>query len=312
MQTKHVVVEIDQAGQRIDNFLIARLKNVPKSRIYRAIRSGEVRINKKRTKQTNRLQIGDIVRIPPIQNYSDDAQLQKEVPQSLIEQLEKNIIHEDEYLLVLNKPSGIAAHSGTGDRWGVIEIMRASRTHQPFIELVHRIDKETSGCLVLAKTRRSLLDAQNALQHEQSIKEYTCLVMGQWKVKNKFVDHPIEKQAFQHSAKMVIHEAGKVAQSRFSALELFPAHTLMKVSIDTGRTHQIRVHAREEGHPLVGDKRYGDFEQNRQLTKIGFKRLFLHATYLKLKLMDISQNYEFTAPMPSELKGLCRQLRNGL
>jgi len=146
MQTKHVVVEIDQAGQRIDNFLIARLKNVPKSRIYRAIRSGEVRINKKRTKQTNRLQIGDIVRIPPIQNYSDDAQLQKEVPQSLIEQLEKNIIHEDEYLLVLNKPSGIAAHSGTGDRWGVIEIMRASRTHQPFIELVHRIDKETSGC----------------------------------------------------------------------------------------------------------------------------------------------------------------------
>lgn len=312
MQTRHLEVDVNKAGQRIDNFLIAHLKNVPKSRIYRAIRSGEVRVNKKRSKQTYRLQLGDIVRIPPIQNYSDDSHSPKEVPQSLIEQLEKNIIHEDEYLLVLNKPSGIAAHSGTGDRWGVIEIMRASRIHQPFMELVHRIDKETSGCLVLAKTRRSLLDAQNALQHEQSIKQYTCLVNGQWNVKNKSVDHPIEKQATQQGAKMVIHEAGKQAHSTFSTLELFPAHTLIKASIDTGRTHQIRVHARQEGHPLVGDKRYGDFEHNRQLAKIGFKRLFLHATYLKLKLMDISQNYEFTAPMPSELKGLCRQLRKGL
>jgi 23S rRNA pseudouridine955/2504/2580 synthase len=312
MQTKHLEVDVNKEGQRIDNFLIAHFKNVPKSRIYRAIRSGEVRVNKKRAKQTYRLQMGDIVRIPPIQNYSDDSQTKQEVPKELIEQLENNIIHEDEYILVLNKPTGIAAHSGTGDRWGVIEIMRASRVHQPFLELVHRIDKETSGCLCLAKTRRSLLDAQNALQHENSVKEYTCLVKGQWRVKNKHIHHPIDKQATQQGAKMIINEEGKEAHSTFSTLEIFPDHTLIKASIDTGRTHQIRVHAQQEGYPLVGDKRYGDFEHNRDLAKKGFKRLFLHATYLKLKLMDISQNYEFTAPMPSELKSLCRQLRKGL
>ncbi len=310
MHAKLVAIDVNKEGQRIDNFLISYFKDVPKSRIYRAIRSGEVRINKKRARQTYRLQLGDIVRIPPIQNYSAESRSAQPVPSELIISLENSIIHEDEYLLVLNKPSGIAAHSGTGERWGVIEIMRASREHQPFLELVHRIDKETSGCLVLAKTRRALLDAQQALHAETAIKEYTLLVKGQWQVKNKQVEHAIEKHPDSSmGAKMAVADKGKPAVSIFSTIELFTHNSLIKAAIKTGRTHQIRVHAQQEGHPLVGDRRYGDFEHNREIAKHGFKRMFLHATHLQLKLSDLSQNYEFTAPMSSELKTLCRQLR---
>ena len=310
MQAKLVTIDSNKEGQRLDNFLIAYFKNVPKSRIYRAIRSGEVRVNKKRAKQTYRLQLRDSIRIPPIQNYSAESRASQQVPEELMATLENSIIYEDEYLMVLNKPSGIAAHSGTGERWGVIEIMRASREHQPFLELAHRIDKETSGCLVLAKTRRALLDAQQSLQDETSMKEYTLLVKGQWQVKNKRIEHALDKH-IDHTvgAKMMVDEQGKQAVSIFSTIELFSHNSLIKAAIETGRTHQIRVHAQQEGYPLVGDKRYGDFAHNREIAKLGFKRMFLHATQLKLKLRDLSQNYEFTAPMPSELKTLCRQLR---
>lgn len=310
MQTKYVAIDSNKQGQRLDNFLLTYFKNIPKSRIYRAIRSGEVRINKKRAKQTYRLQAGDIVRIPPIQNYSEQSASKETVPNELIELLEASILHEDEHLLVLNKPTGIAAHSGTGDRWGVIEIMRASRIHQPYLELVHRIDKETSGCLVLAKTRRSLLDAQNSLQDASTMKDYTLMVKGQWQVKNIRVEHPLEKNTSPFSdAKMMIDGEGKQACSIFSTIEIFNSNTLMRASIKTGRTHQIRIHAQQQGHPLVGDKRYGDFEHNREIAKLGIKRLFLHAGHLKLRLADLSQNYEFNAPMPNDLKLLCKQLR---
>ena len=307
--TKLVEVDERRAGQRIDNFLLAYFTKVPKSRIYRALRKGEVRVNKKRVKPIYRVQLGDIVRIPPIR---DEESTNKSLLLSdeQVEQLEKQILFENEHLLVINKPSGMAAHSGSGDRWGTIEGFRTCRVHQPFLELAHRIDKETSGCLVLAKTRRALLDVQNSLHAENSVKQYTLLVKGDWKVKNRVVEHSLEKRAAnQNGSKMMAKEEGKLSRTVFTTQEAFGEHTLINAIIETGRTHQIRVHAQIEGHPIAGDKRYGDYEYNRAMQKLGLNRMFLHASYLKLHLSDLSQTYEFRAPLPNELKQVCRRLR---
>lgn len=306
------LVEVDErhAGQRIDNFLLAHFTKVPKSRIYRALRSGEVRVNKGRVKPVYRVKIGDIVRLPPISN-DESSDIVRKAPIQLLERLENQILFEDENLLVINKPAGIAVHSGTGEYWGIIEVFRASRQNQPFLELAHRIDKETSGCLVLAKTRRSLLDVQEALHAEKSLKEYVLLVKDKWKIKNQIVSHALEKQSNNNiGAKMVGAESGKQTQTTFSTRESFGQHTLMAASIQTGRTHQIRVHAAMEGHPVAGDKRYGDFEYNRGMQKIGLQRMFLHAQKLKLHLASLCQTVEFQAPLPEELKKLCKRLRN--
>jgi 23S rRNA pseudouridine955/2504/2580 synthase len=308
-KTKLVEVDEHHAGQRIDNYLLAYFTKVPKSRIYRALRNGEVRVNKKRVKPPYRVKIGDIVRIPPIQ---DSESIQKSVvlDDQQVEQLEKLILFENEHLLVINKPSGLAAHSGSGDRWGVIEGFRYSREHQPFLELAHRIDKETSGCLVLAKSRRALLDVQSSLHAENSVKQYQLLVKGQWQVNRYVCEHLLEKQtASQAGPKMTSGDQGKPAKTLFTTRELLGQHSLMMAIIETGRTHQIRVHAQLEGHPVAGDKRYGDFEYNRSLQKLGLKRMFLHASFLKLELEDFSQTYEFVAPLPGELKQICKQLR---
>ena len=224
--------------------------------------------------------------------------------------MEKQILFENEHLLVINKPSGIAAHSGSGDRWGIIEGYRTSREHQPFLELAHRIDKETSGCLVMAKTRRALLDVQNSLHAENSIKQYALLVKGDWKVKNSIVEHSLEKRtANMTGSKMILNKTGKQSRTVFTTQEQFGEHTLMNAVIETGRTHQIRVHAQVEGHPIAGDKRYGDYEYNRAMQKLGLKRMFLHASYLKLHLSDLSQTYEIRAPLANELKQVCRRIR---
>ena len=307
-QTKLVEVDEHHAGQRIDNYLLAFFTKVPKSRIYRALRSGEVRVNKKRVKPPYRIKIGDIVRIPPIQD-SPSATKPLVLTAAQVQQLENLILFENEYLLVINKPSGMAAHGGTGDRWGVIEGFRYSREHQPFLELAHRIDKETSGCLVLAKSRRALLDVQASLHAEHSIKRYQLLVKGQWQVDQYVCEHMLEKHGSQAGPKMTSGLQGKPSLTVFSTRELFAEHSLMTATIETGRTHQIRVHAQLEGHPVAGDKRYGDFEYNRSLQKLGLKRMFLHAAYLKLECQDLSQTYEFEAPLPDELKQICKQLR---
>ena len=311
--SKAKLVEVDEgrAGQRIDNFLLANFTNVPKSRIYRAIRSGEVRVNKGRVKPVYRVKLGDMVRLPPISS-DQSSDKPRRVPSDLIERLENQIVYESEHLLVINKPAGIAVHSGTGDYWGVIEVFRASRENQPFLELAHRIDKETSGCLVLAKTRRALLDVQEGLHAKESEKEYVFLTKGDWKVKKHTVTHALEKQANNAiGSKMIGAESGKEAITIFSTKERYKKHTLISAAIKTGRTHQIRVHAQLEGHPVAGDKRYGDFEYNRALQKLGLQRMFLHAVYLKLRLVDLSQTLEFRAPLPDELKNLCKQLRKG-
>lgn len=311
--SKAKLVEIDEShvGQRIDNFLLSQFNKVPKSRIYRALRSGEVRVNKGRVKPVYRVQLGDMVRLPPISDEQRNSSRPK-VPLDMIEQLENQIIFENEHLLVVNKPAGIAVHSGSGEHWGVIEIFRASREHQPYLELAHRIDKETSGCLVMAKTRRALLDVQTALHAGNSEKTYTLLVKGDWNVKGHHVEHALEKQGNQsEGSKMLAKETGKHAITIFTTHERFNQHTLMSASILTGRTHQIRVHAQLEGHPIAGDKRYGNFEYNRSLQKTGLQRMFLHAACLKLALPSLSQTMEFRAPLSSELKNLCKWLRKG-
>ena len=309
-KAKFVEVDEGHAGQRIDNFLLAHFTKVPKSRIYRALRSGEVRVNKGRVKPIYRVKLGDMVRLPPISSGHNNNKAQTSVPLDFIERLEKQILFEDEHLLVINKPAGIAVHSGTGEHWGVIEVFRASREHQPFLELAHRIDKETSGCLVLAKTRRALLDVQNGLQAKDSEKEYVFLAKGKWKVKKHRVNHALEKQTNNSvGSKMIAAELGKQALTVFTTKESLGEHSLMIASILTGRTHQIRVHAQIEDHPVAGDKRYGDFEYNRSLQKLGLKRMFLHAAYLKLNLASLSQTLEFRAPLPEELKNLCKRLR---
>ena len=247
--TKVKLVQIDQqkAGQRIDNFLLGYFTHVPKSRIYRALRSGEVRVNKHRVKPVYRLQLGDQVRIPPLrQNISTKP---KYIAAEQCERLEKCVLKEDEHLLILNKPAGMAAHAGTGDAYGVIEILRASRKHQPFLELAHRIDKGTSGCLVLAKTRRSLVDIQTSLQSSASLKNYVCLVKGIWQVTNHAVRHTLHKNKQENAgAKMVVSPNGLAAHSTFSTVEIFTNSTLLDAQIYSGRTHQIRVHAQAEHH----------------------------------------------------------------
>ncbi len=308
-KVKQVEIDENRAGQRIDNYLINYFSNIPKSRIYRALRGGEVRVNKRRVKPVYRLQTGDIVRIPPLKTYTTERPVS--IPEEKIAQLEARILYEDEYLLALDKPSGFAAHAGSGDAYGVIEIFRASRVHQPFIELAHRIDKETSGCLLLAKSRKALLDIQQSLQSEQSEKRYTCFVKGHWQVKNYRVEHALQKnQQASNPVKMEIDPQGQKASTTFSTLEIIADGSLMSAQIHSGRTHQIRVHAQQEQHPVAGDKRYGDFAYNRKLQKLGLQRMFLHAGYLKLPLVQLSQTYEFRAPLAKELKQLCRRLKN--
>ena len=191
-KVKHIEIDENRAGQRIDNFLLNYFSNIPKSRIYRALRSGEVRVNKGRIKPVYRLQTGDLVRIPPLHDYSNDRSVT--IPAEAITHLEQKIVFEDEHLLVLDKPAGIAAHAGTGDSYGVIEIFRAGRIYQPFLELAHRIDKETSGCLLLAKSRNVLLDVQQALQSDRTIKRYTCFVKGRWQVNAHRVEYALQKK----------------------------------------------------------------------------------------------------------------------
>ena len=311
--SKAKLVEVDEGheGQRIDNFLLAHFTNVPRSRIYRALRSGEVRVNKGRVKPVYRVKLGDMVRLPPISGEPTNDKPRR-VPSELYGRLEKQIIYEDEHLLVIDKPPGIAVHSGSGDYWGIIEIFREGREHQPFLELAHRIDKDTSGCLVLAKTRRALLDVQKGLHAKESEKEYVFLTQGDWKVKKYTVEHALEKQANNSiGAKMAGSENGKEAITIFTTKERYKKHTLMSASILTGRTHQIRVHAQLEQHPIAGDKRYGNFEYNRAMQKLGLQRMFLHAAYLKLNLPSLSQTLEFRSTLPEELKNLCKRLRKG-
>ena len=273
-------------GQRIDNFLLARLKGVPKTMIYRLLRKGEVRVNKGRIKPDYRIKEGDVVRVPPLRMTAEDAPVP--LAQGLLERLEVAIVYEDKGLIVLNKPAGIAVHGGSGLNYGVIEAFRQMRPHNKEIELVHRLDRDTSGLLMIAKKRSMLRHLHEALRNDGVDKRYMALVRGSWPASRKRVDAPLQKSNVRSGERMVeVNPEGKEALTLFKVLRRFGEFaTLVEASPITGRTHQIRVHALYAGHAIAGDSKYGDEDFSKEIRELGGKRLFLHASDLKVTLLD--------------------------
>ena len=279
-------VEPELAGQRIDNFLRARLKGAPKTLIYRILRKGEVRVNKGRIKPDYRLQAGDIVRVPPLRLAEADEPVP--LAQGLLERLEASIVHEDKGLIVINKPAGIAVHGGSGLSYGVIEAFRQLRPDARELELVHRLDRDTSGLLMIAKKRSMLRHLHAALRGDGVDKRYMALVRGSWPTAKKQVNAPLLKNTLRSGERMVeVSDEGKEALTLFRVLRRFGEFaTLVEASPVTGRTHQIRVHARHAGHSIAGDPKYGDEDFTREIRELGGKRLFLHAYQLRITLPE--------------------------
>jgi 23S rRNA pseudouridine955/2504/2580 synthase len=290
--------------QRLDNFLINYLKGVPKSRIYKIIRKGEIRINKGRKDAKYRLQEGDLIRIPPVR-VALPGESDLFVPGVLKKSLEKDILFEDEMLLIINKPSGFAVHGGTGVTSGVIEGLRQLRPEARFLELVHRLDRDTSGCLMVAKKRSALRHLHELFRGDAIQKTYLALLAGQWARKKQLVNVPLLKNVSKGGERMVVvSQAGKAAETLFRRIKMYKQATLVEASPKTGRTHQIRVHAAFLNHPIIGDERYGIEEINREFKKRGFKRLFLHAQKLVFKHPLSGQMISVTAPVPRSLQEL--------
>lgn len=290
------------AQQRLDNYLLSQLKGVPKSRVYKLLRSGQVRVNKGRKKADYRLNLGDIVRIPPVRMAeADDGR----APQHLIERVRQSIIFEDSQLLVLNKPAGLAVHSGSNIRFGVIEMLRQARPDDEMLELVHRLDRETSGCLVIAKSREALNQLHQHFRDENGgmQKIYRAIVCGRWQGAQQTIDLPLLKNTLRGGERMVeVNPEGKQARSLFIPLEYHDALSLMEVKLFTGRTHQIRVHAQSTGHSVAGDGKYGEPALNSLLKQQGYKRMYLHAYSLSFKLGE--QTYKICSPLDDEWHNL--------
>lgn len=298
-------VEITEANseQRLDNFLILRLKGVPKSLIYRIVRKGEVRVNKGRVDVHYRLVTGDIVRIPPVRVAEKPAE--HYVSNNLRHSLEQAILFEDAALIVLNKPAGYPVHGGSGVNSGIIEGLRQIRPEAPFLELVHRLDKDTSGCLIIAKKRSALRKLHEIFREDQVHKTYVALLSGQWKPKRQVVTVPLLKNSSASGERVVVvSPEGKSAETLFKRLAQYQDTTLVSASPKTGRTHQIRVHAAWMGHPIIADERYGVFELNREFKKRGYKRLFLHAERLEFIHPVTGLTVSFLAPLPDNLQEL--------
>jgi len=304
-----VAITAENAGQRIDNFLRTQLKGVPKSMIYRILRKGEVRVNKKRVKPEYKLEDGDEVRVPPVRVAEREEQA---VSPKLdkVAALESCILYEDDHLLVLNKPSGIAVHGGSGLSFGVIEGLRALRPEARFLELVHRLDRDTSGILLVAKKRSALRSLHEQLREKGMQKDYLALVRGDWPSHLKVVQAPLLKNILQSGERVVwVSAEGKPSETRFKVEERFGLATLVKASPVTGRTHQIRVHTLHGGHPIAFDDRYGDREFDRQLAPTGLARLFLHAAALTFTHPNTGESLRMEAPLDKALKHCLSQLR---
>lgn len=307
-----VEVDAEHAGQRLDNFLITRLKGVPKTMIYRIIRKGEVRINKGRVKQTTRLVKGDLIRIPPIRMTEKVA---PDVQAKRYNFLNKAVLFEDDALLVLNKPAGMAVHAGSGIKIGIIEALRAVRTDIHYLELAHRLDRQTSGCLVLAK-KSSALKAlnedfkNNSLKNKRLDKRYLSLLKGRWQFGERRVTKNLNTNAKRHSERHVIVDAnGSYASSIFKPISIADQASLLEVKLLTGRTHQVRVHALSEDHPVAGDERYGDLSFNKMLKQEhNLSRLFLHAAQLGFVHPISQQKLKIAAPLPDDLVSVLTSL----
>nr|VFK65312.1 MAG: 23S rRNA pseudouridine955/2504/2580 synthase [Candidatus Kentron sp. UNK]VFK71494.1 MAG: 23S rRNA pseudouridine955/2504/2580 synthase [Candidatus Kentron sp. UNK] len=294
---QHARIDAGHEGQRIDNFLMGRLKGVPRAHVYRILRRGEARVNKGRIRPDYRLRTGDIVRIPPLR-YRESA---TGAPNAgVLGALENAILFEDAGLLVLDKPSGMAVHGGSGQRYGVIEALRALRPHAPYLELVHRLDRETSGCLVIAKKRSALRVLHEGLREHRLDKRYLLLVGGEWRGKGRKVEMELRKNILSSGERVVRQDAtGKPSVTHLRPLAVGQGVSLLEARTLTGRTHQIRVHAATLGHPVAGDEKYGARETNRKMHRLGLRRLFLHASSLAFQ----SDRYglSVTAPLPREL-----------
>lgn len=298
-----------EQGQRLDNFLIGRLKGVPRSRIYRILRKGEVRVNKGRVPPSYRIEIGDSIRIPPIRMSEEDAPATKPAA-GLLERLERSILFEDERFLVVNKPAGLAVHGGSGLDYGLIEALRAMRPEQRELELVHRLDRDTSGCLMVAKKRSALRILHELMRAGAIGKRYLALLAGKWQRDKVNVDAPLRKNIVQSGERIVrVDPTGKEALTRFGVVERLGGYTLVSALLVTGRTHQIRVHSTHLGTPICGDAKYGDENVNAELRKKGLNRLFLHAGELRFRWPDEKVDRVFTAPLDENLEAVLRRLR---
>ncbi|MFU2099009.1 23S rRNA pseudouridine(955/2504/2580) synthase RluC [Mannheimia haemolytica] len=299
----------DEAGQRLDNFLLAKLKGVPKSLIYRIVRKGEVRVNKGRIKPEYKLQPDDLVRVPPARvAEKNEAPISTKL--NKVAELESQILYEDDSMLVINKPSGIAVHGGSGLSFGVIEALRALRPQARFLELVHRIDRDTSGILLVAKKRSALRSLHEQLREKVVQKDYLALVRGQWQAHTKVIKAPLLKNELASGERIVrVSEEGKPSETRFSIEERYANATLVKASPITGRTHQIRVHTQYAGHPIALDDKYGDAEFDSKMKEVGLQRLFLHAHAIRFEHPKTGEEMGITAPLDKTLKGVLAKLR---
>jgi 23S rRNA pseudouridine955/2504/2580 synthase len=307
-RVRHVTVDERGDGQRIDNFLLRELKGAPRTLIYRLLRKGEVRVNKGRAKPGRKLAEGDVVRIPPVRLPEASEVGLPSV--NLIKRIEKTIIYEDNLLLIINKDSGLAVHGGSGISFGVIELLRASRPKQKALELAHRLDRDTSGCLMLAKKRSALRTLQQLQREGRVRKRYLALLSGRWSRDHQQVRVPLRKNTLQSGERVVrVDAAGKDAHTEFRVLRRFPNATLVEAELKTGRTHQIRVHAQYLGTPILGDEKYGDDQANREFRKRGLKRLFLHAASLRFPWPDQAEPHAFEAPLSPELQQVLDKLQ---
>lgn len=305
---RQVAVEPEHAGQRIDNYLLSLLKGVPKSYIYRILRRGEVRVNKGRIRARYRLQIGDILRLPPMRLADEREPARPD--NRLLERLKRSIIHEDERILVINKPSGVAVHGGSGVKYGVIEALRQLWPEQRQLELVHRLDRDTSGALMIAKKRSALRILHELLREKRVDKRYVALLSGQWPQESREIDLPLLKNRLKSGERIVLADTGgKSARTRFRPRERYLNSMLVEVQPVTGRTHQIRVHADHLGTPILGDEKYGDEVANMTMRKLGLKRLFLHAESLRFRWPGERHDLFISTPLEPALEAFLHRLR---
>ena len=311
-----ITTDDDSAGQRLDNFLIRVLKGVPKTHVYRIIRSGEVRVNKARAAADTRLQAGDVLRLPPVR-VSERAADKAEAMAQAAPPREFPVLYEDEHLIAINKPAGVAVHGGSGVSFGVIEQLRMARPQARFLELVHRLDRDTSGILLIAKKRSALRHLQDQFRERETGKTYLALVRGDWPANKKVIDAPLHKylldakEGSPGAGERRVRVVSKDDPDGMRAITLVKVsrqleiaaerHTLLEVTIKTGRTHQIRVHLASQGHPIAGDDKYGDFDANKALARAGLKRMFLHAWRLEFGHPATSERLTLVAELPPEL-----------
>lgn len=304
------MVPVDERGdgQRVDNFVLRECPDVPKTRIYRAMRKGEIRVNGGRVRPQHRLLLGDVVRLPPLSTGAPRPA--GTAPAGWQARLEGAIVHEDDQLLVLNKPSGLAVHGGSGLQFGLIETLRSMRPQDRFLELVHRLDRDTSGLILVARKPATLRALHELLRGDKGVeKRYVALVAGRWPRHQRLVEAPLQRVERRSGERVVrVHKDGKASRTAFAVRNTYPGCTLIEAQPLTGRTHQIRVHAMHVGHPLLGDDKYADEAAGAMTAELGLKRLFLHAEGLRFKLGD--QSYDLHAPLDNELTKVLERASN--